>query len=255
MKSNNPIKFISWASGILVFSLAIMAFVLSYSSLQHLAQIHGVGPRLSYVWPMLLDFAMVVFSLAILRANLRQERAWYPWLLTLAFAAMATIANVLDVATLGLPPVVIAASVKALAPVSLVLSFELLMQMVRAEIRRAAVVQSLADLNRERAAVQAHKTALEADLAQAQTAFAAESAALAAKIEGLKTELAQLKQDRRQGYAEISEDTEENALALLAKDPDISGSELGRQLGRSSSLGRKLKNKLAPVLSLNGVGK
>jgi hypothetical protein len=47
--------------------------------LQHLAAQHGLPGWLSYLWPLLLDFAMLVFSLAILRANLRQERAIYPW--------------------------------------------------------------------------------------------------------------------------------------------------------------------------------
>lgn len=142
----DPIKLIAGLAAGLVGLLALLAFILSYNSLQHLAASNGIPGWLSHLWPLLLDFAMIVFSLAILRANLRREPNRYPWLLTIAFASLATVANVLDVASLGLPPVVIAAAVKALAPVALVLAFELLMSMLKAEINRAAVVTSLADL-------------------------------------------------------------------------------------------------------------
>jgi hypothetical protein len=153
MTNKNTIKIISISAAFLVGMLAILAFILSYSSLQHMAAQNGVGAYLSYLWPLLLDFAMIVFSLAILRANLRQESAKYPWLLTIVFASLATLGNILDVSAmaqvLGIPQIVIAASVKALAPLALVLSFELLMSMSKAEIKRSSIVQSLTELNTE----------------------------------------------------------------------------------------------------------
>ena len=48
--------------------------------------------------------------------------------------------------------------------------------------------------------------------------------------------------------------TIEKARAILAESPDVSGSELGRRLGRSERLGRKLKAELVPVISGNGRG-
>ncbi|MEM7342983.1 MAG: DUF2637 domain-containing protein [Chloroflexota bacterium] len=153
-RDHDSFKFIARLTAALVAILATLAFILSYSSLQHMAANNGVSERLSYLWPLLLDFAMMVFSLAILRANLRQESAKYPWTLTICFAALATVANVLDVANLGLPPVFIAASVKALAPVALVLSFELLMSMIRAELRQSNTVHSLIELNEQQAKAQ-----------------------------------------------------------------------------------------------------
>ena len=151
MKTINKyaVQIISGLAALLVLVLAILAFTLSYSSLQHMAAGHGVEGWLSYLWPLLLDFAMIVFSLAILRASLRQESALYPWSLTATFAALATAGNVFDVTTFGVSAVIVGAIVKALAPVALVLAFELLMQMVKAEIRRSAVVQTLAELMAE----------------------------------------------------------------------------------------------------------
>lgn len=186
---NDHPALISRIAAALVAVLAALAFILSYSSLQHLAEINHVGPRLSYAWPLLLDFAMVVFSLAILRANLRQERAAYPWLLTVAFAALATVANVLDVTALGLPPVAIAAAVKALAPVALVLAFELLMGMIRAEIRRADVVRSITELTGQAAHLAADLNAHRQDAAAELAQLDRTTEAARARLEAIRADL------------------------------------------------------------------
>lgn len=149
----NNIQLISTITAVLVGIVALFGFILSYSSLQHMAATNGVNGWLSYLWPLLLDFSMIVFSLAILRANLRQEPALYAWLLTITFASLATIANILDVTTLGINPVIVSASVKAIAPIALVLSFELLMSMVKAEVKRAGVTASIKDLSAQLADV------------------------------------------------------------------------------------------------------
>jgi len=49
-------------------------------------------------------------------------------------------------------------------------------------------------------------------------------------------------------YTEIGNGTKVMARAILAERPGISGSELGRRLGRSERLGRKLKVELLPEL-------
>jgi hypothetical protein len=59
--------------------------------------------RINLAMALLLDFAMVVFSLAVLRANLRGEPTLYPWVLTGAYAGLATIGNILDVSGLSIP--------------------------------------------------------------------------------------------------------------------------------------------------------
>ena len=206
----NKITIISHLTAALVFVLAMLAFVLSYSSLQHLAAGHGFAGSLSYVWPLLLDFAMVVFSLAILRANMRGEAAWYPWSLTITFGTLATVANVLDVTTLGIPVVAIGATVKALAPIALVLSFELLTGMIRAELRRAEAVTTLAELDRQmdtrrtemdklngQIAGQVSKLdALKSDVKQAKINRTSDlAAAKQAKIDLRRTEVLQLFND------------------------------------------------------------
>jgi hypothetical protein len=51
-----------------------------------------------------------------------------------------------------------------------------------------------------------------------------------------------------------SQETIERARAILVENPDISGAELGRQLGKSAGLGRKLRQGLLAEISDNGRG-
>ena len=57
---------------------------------------------------------------------------------------------------------------------------------------------------------------------------------------------------RTEHYTAVGGDTRSRAAAILAERSDISGSELGRKLGRSERLGRKLKAELLPELGGNG---
>jgi hypothetical protein len=215
------IKLISIITAGLVSLLALLAFVLSYSSLQHMAAAHGVGPRLSYLWPLLLDFAMIVFSLAILRANLRQESARYPWTLAVIFAGLATLGNVLDVeamaALLGIATIWISASVKALAPIALVLAFELLMKMVRAEIERAAITAGITVLVTERDTLAGVLDKLNGQIERQQ-----------AKLESIKADISTAKsvsvQQLQQARQDKIDQRRAEVLALLKEgysEPDM----------------------------------
>ncbi len=51
----------------------------------------------------------------------------------------------------------------------------------------------------------------------------------------------------------ITGNTEKKAVIILAKNPDITGAALGRQLGKSEGRGRQLKRELLPEI-LNGSG-
>lgn len=52
-----------------------------------------------------------------------------------------------------------------------------------------------------------------------------------------------------QGGNSAGRETKSRAMAILAERGDISGSELGRLLGKSASLGRTLKRELSPVMT------
>jgi hypothetical protein len=227
-------------SAALVALLALGAFILSYSALYETAREYGVfPPNLRWIWPLLIDFALVVFSLAVLRANLLSERAAWPWVLV-GLCTVATVAFNL----IHAPANLIARLVAVVAPAALFLSFETLMSMLKSEIRRRAIVASIADLRRQSAAAAA---ALADQCAQQES--------LAAKLASLRAELAELRREKRQiAYTGVSDETRAAAAAILSERSDISGGELGRLLGRSGSTGRKLKRELLPLIAANGHG-
>jgi hypothetical protein len=90
-----------------------------------------------------------------------------------------------------------------------------------------------------------HKRRLEAiqdDKARRRASRKAKASAKVRNVPGAEME--------RSRYT--TNETIERAKAILTESPDISGSELGRQLGRSERLGRKLRAELLPVISGNG---
>jgi hypothetical protein len=227
MKANKVISFIT--AGLVLF-LAGAAFVLSYEALRDLAEHNGIRADLAWLWPLMLDAVMIAASLSVLRANLYAERSWYPWGLVGVFTLASIAFNVVHAnATLT------ARAVALLPPAVVFLAFELLMGQIKATVKRSGATLSLADL-----------------LQQAQEAGARvaglgdEVATLTAKRDALRADLLTLRKERAT-YTAVSDDTRAQAAAILAQRCDISGAELGRLLGKSGTLGRKLKAELMPV--------
>lgn len=221
-------RIISILTALLVFLLAVGAFVLSYSVLRDLAADYGLNDWQAYIWPLMIDAALVVCSLAVLRANLHRERAVYPWLLV-ALYSLATIAfNVIHA-----PDNLIARLVAVVAPISLLLSFELFVSMLRAEVKRHSAISSLQEIQKDIENLSEQKNGLVEQIGGTQ-----------AKLDKLQSELAQLRKEKRKFGYEVSVETIDKAKRIIAERPAISGAELGRQLGRSDSLGRRLKKSL-----------
>jgi hypothetical protein len=106
-----------------VLMLAAGSFVLSYDALHQLAVANHVPKPLAWIWPLIVDGFIITASLAVLHAVLRRRSALYPWLLVLAFSTMSIAFNVLHA-----PTTPVARLVAAVPPITLVLSFELLMR-------------------------------------------------------------------------------------------------------------------------------
>lgn len=236
--------FISWLTGILLLVIAALGFASSYLALADLArQHHFVLPM---VFPLILEGGMVVFSLAALRASLHAERARWPWVLVIGSSGLALVFNVIHAQQWDTLAMVLA----AMPSLFLLLSFETFVGQIKAGIKRAAVLNSIT-------ALEAGREQLALDLVHRQAEFErikleqqAEKSRLETKVLEIREELATLRKERR-AYTEVSEDTRTTALQILAQRPDISGADLGRALGRSESLGRKLK---AELVSVNGNG-
>lgn len=224
-------KAISAITALLVLFLAGAAFVLSYDALYALALANGIRPSLSWLWPLTLDAFMIAASLAVLRASLNQERTAYPWLLVGAFTLASITFNAIHA-----PGNWLARAIFMLPPAVVFLSFELLMSQTKATVKRQGAIKSIADLSAEAEGKRQQVDTLSADMAR-----------WAGKLEAIKAEVKQLRQEKRQAIPTTGEDTRDRARQILAERSDISGAELGRLLGRSESLGRQLKRELLPA--------
>jgi len=230
MNTNRAINILSAA---LVLFLAAAAFVLSYDALHELAKANGIKPGLAWLWPLTLDAVMIAASLAVLRASLNAEGKVYQWGLVGAFTLASIGFNIVHA-----PPTLLARSIFALPPLVVFLGFELLMKQAAATVKRNAAIASISDLESEAATATARVDGLTASID-----------ALASKRDALKAELVTLRREKKAAtnVPSTSDATREKAAAILRDVPDISGAALGRELGRSESLGRQLKREFAEV--------
>lgn len=131
-------RIINYTTAFFVFCLGVGSFVLSYAALWDMATAYGVPQELAWIWPLLIDFALIVFSMSVVQSNLNNEPATRRWLMV-ALYTIATVAfNVYHA-----PNNYAAQVVAVVAPVSLFLSFETLMSMLKSGVRRKAIVQSI----------------------------------------------------------------------------------------------------------------
>lgn len=135
----NANKVISFLTAVMVALLSAVSFALSYSALRNLALSSGaVLPSLSWAWPLVVDGAMIVFSLTILRASLYGERTSFAWALVASFSMLSVALNVYHA-----PSEPVSWVVAGVAPVALLLSFESLMSQVRTSVKRRSLSLSL----------------------------------------------------------------------------------------------------------------
>ncbi len=237
MKANTIISAITAA---LVLFLAGAAFILSYEALRDLAEHNGITPALAWLWPLMLDAVMIAASLSVLRGNLYQERTWYPWALVGVFTLASIVFNVVHADATP-----IARAVALLPPAVVFLAFELLMAQVKATAKRSGAILSLTDLIKQ---TQDARTIV--------AGLSEEVATLTTKRDTLRADVLTLRKERNT-YTATSDETKAAALEILrnvAPGNDISGAELGRLLGKSGTLGRKLKAELMPVVAGDGNG-
>ncbi len=135
---------ISLLSALLVLFLAGSAFFLSFESLRDLAVQIGVSQKNAWLYPAIIDGAIIVFSLSVLRANLARERTMYPWVLVSVFTLLSVVLNIIHA-----QQELLAQFLAAIPPVALFLSFELLLAQLKETAVRLEAQTSLAEINRE----------------------------------------------------------------------------------------------------------
>jgi predicted transcriptional regulator len=242
---------ISTITGILVALLAAAAFWLSFDALRHLAAQNGIEVSMAWLYPAIIDGAIIIFSLSVLQTSLNKEKAAYPWGLVALFTILSIILNITHAQPTFLPRVL-----AAIPPMALFLSFELLMNQVKGIVQRTAVWQSLAELGEmmrqkrvELDELIRQKTAELEELVKGKTAEVEKLSEQIVRLENKKNELAAeiaTLQREQKGYGSRLEHLNaerrtakqaalEALLAFVTQHPNASLSEIASAIARSKS--------------------
>lgn len=238
-----------WA-GWLVATLAVIAFILSYNALRQVAADYGIPYNLSFIWPLLVDFALIVFSMAVLSASLLGERTIWPWMLVGLFTVATIGFNLIHAQSDPVSRVV-----AIVAPIALFLSFETLMGMVKRSVKRAGVIASLAQLDEKAKGLTGEIITLRATISRLDN-----------QRIGLTSELATLQGEKQAAIETIAKDVGVSS-ELVAQARDVlsryqseglslpSGAKLGEELGVSRTAGNNVKRILLPEFEMPTNGK
>jgi len=173
MKTTN--RHLSLLTGLLVAFLAAAAFWLSFGALRDLAVQQGIAPDVAWLYPAIIDGAIIVFSLSVVQVSLAGERPRYPWVLVGLFTALSVMLNILHAAATLLPKLM-----AAIPPVALFLSFELLMNQIKWAARRQSLGQTVTELEQTIATLQAQQSRLQGEITSATTVLQSKNEALRA---------------------------------------------------------------------------
>ncbi len=185
MNVNKTVKWMTISVIILVTLIGAGGFILSYGALLAIGIQNGMpGDWRGFIWPLLTDMGLVVFTLALLTAQVtRQKVGW--WVIGVGGMSLASMAfnvshaNLIDDPTYRTALTVV---VNVWPPLMLVLTTEALRHLLKTVIDRAGMVVTMtelgnqkSDLERQRETLERQKTALQnevAKLRQAQTELA-----------------------------------------------------------------------------------
>ena len=153
----NWTKIISGLTAVFVFFLTAVSIVLTYNALYDVAYDNGLtgsigGLGLAYIWPLTIDGALLVFSLAVINASLSKDSTILRWVMVGIFTLLTIAFNFVDGGTDRLPDIVgssLPFIVRTVPPVALVLSFETLMSMLRKSVKRDSIVKSMDTIEAE----------------------------------------------------------------------------------------------------------
>ncbi len=139
---DNATTRIFWIVTVAVVLIALGSFALSYTALVGLATSNGVAGSLAYIWPLIVDMSVIVFTGAILVSQLQRRGARLAISLT-GFYGFVTIAGNL----LHAPGNVLGWFVAALPPLSLIFATEMLRAMAHHSILERSAIVTLRELN------------------------------------------------------------------------------------------------------------
>ena len=116
-------------TGILTVIVLLCSFILSFSNLRYAAEISLIDPVLTWAWPLCVDSLLVSGSLLVLRNSLRGESTRFGWLVLSVFTGVSIAFNVAVS-----PDTWISRAAHAIPPITLMVSVEILLSIVRSDL-------------------------------------------------------------------------------------------------------------------------
>ena len=235
---------ISLVSALLVLFLAGSAFFLSFESLRNLAVQIGIAEQIAWLYPAIIDGAIIIFSLSVLRANLTRERTVYPWVLVSVFTLLSVVLNIIHA-----QQQLLAQFLAAIPPVALFLSFELLLTQLKETAVRLETQKSLDEIVQEIREKESELDKIVRERSETIEKLEGEIGQLTEKKSQLKTEI-QVHSNGKNGSEASETDTIGRArrqrttkkqeavqrlLEIIQKKPNATLSELAAEIGRSKS--------------------
>jgi hypothetical protein len=139
----NPTTRIFWAVAVAVVLIAFGSFSLSFLALKDLATQNGTPAHLAFIWPLIVDVSVIVFTAAILVSQLQRRGAKLAIALTGFYAVVTIVGNVLHA-----PDTWLGWFVAILPPLSLIFATEMLRAMAHHNILLHGKVNTLAEVTK-----------------------------------------------------------------------------------------------------------
>lgn len=138
----NAHKIIAAITGLLTLTLAIFSFILSFNSLTDLARQHGVS--IPALFPFVVEFAVVIFSLNALYRSLVGEPTRWQWSLIILSSLLAGAFNVAHAT-----PDWLSRTIGGMPSLFLLLSFESFLSLLKYNVQQTAALTNLSELTRQ----------------------------------------------------------------------------------------------------------
>lgn len=251
-------KYLTPLTASLVFLIALFGFVLSYDALHAYAVDNGVLETISWMWPLVIDGFMLVISLSILLASLRQEPTRYLWMLAITATGVSVAFNVAHA-----PATLQGRAVAVVAPVALFLAFEVFIGQVRNIVKRTGAQESLRGLldkieqaTKKLSEVLAQATKAQENLAtlrDEQKRVKAETTKAQAELTKMQRELSETLSSIEQAKAN---DTRTKVLDVYRLNPFAKQKEVAEMVGISRQWVSKLLTEMQSdgIIHVNGNG-
>lgn len=221
---------------LMVLLIGAGAFTLSYDALYATGAAHGIPTGKAWIWPLLIDGPLVVFTLALLAAQLTRQgiKLWAGLVITYTLATVGFNLSHAQASPLGW-------TVAIVAPVGLLLTTEALRHLAKTIIEHAATVQTLAELSVRTEKLTADLDRIDRQKEKSQAELDALQAAIkAGKVEQKAASI----QEMNAARAAKIEARREQVLDLLGQQ--VSQEEIASRLGFSV---RTIRN---DIRQLNG---